>query len=291
MKFAQPSRLLAALAVGGLLLSACSSGGDDAAGDESGPIKIGVLQDKSGIVAASSAKAIEGLTTAVEAINNGEFLWADSVLKDSKPGILGRKIELVYEDTQANPNQALLAARKLAGQKVAAIIGTTTSPDAIQAKVACEQAKIPCLFPSVSAPAIVAPPNNAYAFTLAPSFDVQAQQVAKAMQAIGVKKVTIAQDDSGTANTVAESFVKAFAAAGLELASKEVIPAGSQDATSQVQRIKATAPGAVMDLVVPVPLNVIFVKQLRQANPKVPLFGINTLVEPGAIQQMGAALD
>ena len=63
-----------------------------------------MLQDKSGVVAFSSGQAVDGLEAAVEAVNSGEFVWGDSVLS-SGPGVLGRPIELVFEDAQATPNQ------------------------------------------------------------------------------------------------------------------------------------------------------------------------------------------
>ena len=239
----------------------------------------------------SSRKAVEGLETAVDAINKGENFWAGPPATSGEPGILGRPIELVFEDTQSNPNQALIAAQKLAGQGVAAIIGTTTSPDAIQAKVACQEAKIPCLFPSVSAAAIVTPPNADYAFTMAPNFDIQAAELVTAMKAAGHESATIVHDDSGTSSTVAESFKNAFAAADFKLQSTEVIPANAQDVTSQVERIKGEGADAVVDLLVAAALNSLFVKQLDGSGSTAQLYGINTLVDPEIRGQIGPSID
>ena len=70
------------------------------------PIRIGVLQDKSGVVVCSApGQAVDGLEAAVEAVNSGEFFWGDSVLSSGPEVFLGRPIELVFEDAQANPNQ------------------------------------------------------------------------------------------------------------------------------------------------------------------------------------------
>jgi branched-chain amino acid transport system substrate-binding protein len=255
------------------------------------PIKFGVLQDKSGVVSFSSTNAVAALQAASQGINNGEFFWASSIMKNAKPGIMGRPIQFIYEDTQANPNLALLATQKLAGLGVSAIIGTTSSPDAIQAKVACQQAKVPCIFPTLSAAAIVAPPNNDYSYTMTPNFDVQAQELVKALQAAKKKNITIVQDDSGTAKTVATSFTKAFAAASFPVASTEVIPASSQDVTSQVERVKSKNPDAILDMVIPATLNVLFVKQLKAAGVTSSVYGINTLLDPQISAQMGASLD
>jgi branched-chain amino acid transport system substrate-binding protein len=251
------------------------------------PITIGVLRDVSGLVSFSSKQAVAGLTTTADAMNRGDFFWLQGFFKSRRGGILGRPIRFEYYDTQANPNLALLGAQKLASQRVAAIIGTTTSPDAIQAKVACQQARIPCIFPSVSAAAIVQQPNADYAYTMAPTFDTQAEQLAAALKKAGLTKVAIIRDDSGTAQTVGTAYANAFKAANLELVTTEIVPASAQDVTTQLARLASRRPQAILDLVVPGPLNVLFVKQFANSGMSAKLFGINTLVDPVLTRQMG----
>jgi branched-chain amino acid transport system substrate-binding protein len=273
--------------------AACGDDDSDSGGGASGggePIKVGVLQDKSGIVAFSSKKQIQGLKAAVAGINEGENFWAADALGDEK-GIDGRKIELVYEDTQANPNQALIATQKLASQGVAAIIGTTSSPEALQARVACEQAKVPCIFPNMADAAIVEPPNNTYAYTMTPTFAVQAEQMAEALKAAGLGNAALVSDDSGTSNVLSETFKQAFEEAGFPIEGNEVIPADAQDVTAQVQRLKGSTPDAVIDLVVAPTLNAQLVKQLERAQVGAELYGINTLADPEIRAQIGEPID
>jgi ABC-type branched-subunit amino acid transport system substrate-binding protein len=269
--------------------SARSNAHQRSSAQNASPITIGVLRDVSGLVAFSSKQAVDGLTTTAGKMNKGDFFWEQGVVKNKKHGILGRQIKFVYFDTQANPNLALLGAQKLASEHVAAIIGTTTSPDAIQAKVACKAAQIPCLFPSVSAAAIVQPPDNDFAFTMAPTFDTQAAQLAQALKVAGIKNIAIIQDDSGTAQTVAGSFVNAFKAADVPIVATETVPSGAQDVTGQLARLKAKDPQAVLDLVIPGTLNVLFVQQFKRFGIDAQLFGINTLVDPVLSRQMGGA--
>jgi branched-chain amino acid transport system substrate-binding protein len=251
------------------------------------PITIGVLRDVSGLVSFSSKQAVAGLTTTAKSMNKGDFFWLQGFVKNRHRGIRGRPIQFVYYDTQANPNLALLGAQKLASQHVAAIIGTTTSPDAIQAKVACQQARLPCIFPSVSAAAIVQEPDADYAYTMAPTFDTQAEQLAAALKKTNMSNVAIIQDDSGTAQTVARSFVNAFKAADVNLVDTEVVPSNAQDVTTQLARLQSKRPQAVLDLVIPGSLNVLFVKQFHNSGTSAKLLGINTLVDPVLSRQMG----
>jgi branched-chain amino acid transport system substrate-binding protein len=256
------------------------------------PIRIGVLVDRSGVVVFSSQQMVDGLEAVVDAVNSGELFWGDAPATTGEPGILGRPIELVFEDTQANPNQALLATQALASQGVAAIIGTTTSPDAIQAKVGCQEAQIPCIFPTVSAADIVAPPNNDFSFTMAPNFDVQAQQMVEAVEAAGHQNISIVVDDTGAAATLAASFTSAFEEADFPVASIETIPATAQDVTSQIERLRSEGPDAVLDLVVPSTLNALFVRQFKSSGIDAELFAINPLVtQPQIPEDIGPSVD
>jgi branched-chain amino acid transport system substrate-binding protein len=255
------------------------------------PIKIGVLQDASGPGTFSSSLAVGGLKTAADAIQNGQFFWGAPPATSGKPGILGRPIQLMLEDTQSNPNQALLATQKLISNGAVAIIGTTSSPDALQARVACKEASVPCLFLSLSAAAIVQPPNNEYAFTASPNFDIQAAQLVKALAAADKKNVSIVEDDGGASATVAMSFVNAFSTASVPVKSTEVIPASAQDVTSQVESLKAQKPDAVIDLIAVPTINALFVKQLKSSGLGTQLYGINPLVNPQVRSQIGPAVD
>ena len=116
--------LLATLCLAGVsLLAGANGAAGGAQRSQAKPIKIGVLRDVSGLVLFSSKQAVAGLTTTSTAMNKGNFFWMQGVVKDRRPGILGRPIEFVYFDTQANPNLALLGAQNLASQHVAAIVG------------------------------------------------------------------------------------------------------------------------------------------------------------------------
>jgi ABC-type branched-subunit amino acid transport system substrate-binding protein len=286
-RLTKPLMALSIAAVGAVGATSDASSQTQNSAATQAPITIGVLRDVSGLVSFSSKQAVAGLTTTANAMNKGDFFWLQGFFKSRRGGILGRPIRFEYYDTQANPNLALLGAQKLASQKVAAIIGTTTSPDAIQAKVACQQARIPCIFPSVSAAAIVQQPNADYAYTMAPTFDTQAEQLAAALKKTGLTKVAIIRDDSGTAQTVGTAYTNAFKAADLELIATEIVPASAQDVTTQLVRLASRRPQAILDLVVPGPLNVLFVKQFANSGMSAKLFGINTLVDPVLTRQMG----
>ncbi|MBS0337249.1 MAG: ABC transporter substrate-binding protein [Proteobacteria bacterium] len=82
---------------------------------QSGPIKIGVVTPLTGTYAGIGQQVKWGIEMAVKEIND-------------KGGILGRKVETIYEDEEANPNVAVQKAEKLFQvSKVDFLTGTVNS--------------------------------------------------------------------------------------------------------------------------------------------------------------------
>jgi urea transport system substrate-binding protein len=104
------------------LLTACSS----TTGSGTGPIKIGVLTDLSGFLAAYGEAMVDAIQIAVDEINEAG-------------GVLGRKLELIVEDGASDPKVYVQKGQKLVeDHKVDFVIGAITSPerDAMEAPVA-----------------------------------------------------------------------------------------------------------------------------------------------------------
>ena len=100
-------KLVAALAVAFTAGQACAQG--------AGPIKIGVVTPLTGTYAGIGQQVKWGIDLAIKEIND-------------KGGILGRKLEAVYEDEEANPNVAVQKAEKLFQvAKVDFLTGTVNS--------------------------------------------------------------------------------------------------------------------------------------------------------------------
>ena len=82
---------------------------------QSGPIKIGVVTPLTGTYAGIGQQVKWGIDLAIKEIND-------------KGGILGRKVEAIYEDEEANPNVAVQKAEKLFQvSKVDFLTGTVNS--------------------------------------------------------------------------------------------------------------------------------------------------------------------
>ena len=107
--------------------------------EEKDPIKIGAILALSGESGMWGKNTQNGAEIAVEEIN-------------AAGGILGRKVEIVYEDSKGVPNDAVAGVNKLIStNKVQCIIGDVTSSDILAIAPICEKNKVILLNFGVSA--------------------------------------------------------------------------------------------------------------------------------------------
>src|SRR5947209_9548684 len=104
-------------------------------------------------------------------------------------GVMGRKIELVIEDDQTNPEAAVRAARKLIDvEKVPVIMGTWASAVTSAVAPVCWESKT--FLTTVSgADSITLLPHQGYLIRTQPNNHLQAQKHAEFMASIGAKRV------------------------------------------------------------------------------------------------------
>ncbi len=116
-----------------LLAGMATVGPAPARAQSSGPVQVGAIEILSGPNAAYGTAIKGGLDLALDEIN--------------QKGVLGgRKIALTVEDSAANKDQAINAARKLIGRdKVVAIIGPTLSNEMFAVGPVANERKIPII--------------------------------------------------------------------------------------------------------------------------------------------------
>ncbi len=109
--------------------------GPAAGGAGDGPIKVGVAGPLTGGQAKNGEDLLDGATMAVEEWN-------------AKGGVLGRKIEIVTRDDQAEPKLAPAAAQQLVSERVVGVIGHFNSGSTIPASEIYHKAGIVTITPS-----------------------------------------------------------------------------------------------------------------------------------------------
>jgi branched-chain amino acid transport system substrate-binding protein len=141
-----------------------------------GPIRLGILIPLTGSTSQFGASMGKAAQLAADEINAGG-------------GVRGRKIEILIEDDQSNPEAAVRAARKLIDvDKVIAICGTYASSVTSAVAPLCWDSKTVLLTAS-GADSITALPHQGYIFRTQPTTNLQGSRVAQFALELGAKSV------------------------------------------------------------------------------------------------------
>ena len=196
------------------------------------PVPVGAIEVMSGPNAAYGVSIKAGLELALGEIN------AHGVLG-------GRKIALTVEDSAANKDQAINAARKLVGRdKVVALIGPTLSNEMFAVGPVTNERHIPTLGTSTTASGIT--DIGPYIFrTSLPESDVIPVTL-KAAQARGVKTIALMYANDDAFSKSGFDVMKAAAEkAGLKILTIESFGQKDTDFSAQLTKIKSLKPDAV----------------------------------------------
>ena len=210
----------AAMLLGVLLLAQGASAAE--------PIKIGLVTAMSGQSARAGEAITRGASIAIEEIN-------------AKGGVLGRRLELVRRDDEANPAKGLTAARELIQrEKVAVLIGGLDTPVQLAIVPFVNNTKFPFLVPWAAGTNITqnGAPNN-YVFRVsAMDEEVDRAIVAYSRKTHNAKKpgMILVNNPWGESNEV--GLKAALKTAGIEPAGIEKFEGNDVDVVSQLSRLK-----------------------------------------------------
>ena len=223
------------------LLVACSEDSNESASSETDPGK----QEESSTGEAASSEPIKvgvlaSLTGALESYGkqtkNGFELGLEYAT-DGSMEVEGRKIEVVWEDTETKPEVAVQKATKLLeDDKVDFLVGSSSSGDTLAVlPLAEEYEKIMIVEPAV-ADSITGSEFNPYIFRTARNSSQDAYAAAAAIAGEGVKIATFAPDYSFGWDGVT-AFKAAAEKLGAEIVLEEYADPAATDFTSNLQKI------------------------------------------------------
>jgi branched-chain amino acid transport system substrate-binding protein len=129
----------ALVAVGAMFLSGCGKSGDAGGGDT---IAVGEFASLTGKEAAFGQSSHKGTLLAIEEIN-------------AAGGVLGKKINLIYEDNRTTSGESATIVKKLITRdNVIAVLGEVASGRSLEAAPICQANKIPMISPSSTNPKV-----------------------------------------------------------------------------------------------------------------------------------------
>ena len=266
-----PRTLLSILAgvIGVLALGASAQAQDT--------VKIGIVTDHTGNAAEFARIEEQGLELALEEIN-------------AAGGVLGKKIELSYEDDEDKPALSATKVRKLASSGVALIIQLSSSTSTQQAESASLETKVPHIGANQSADTLVTKLDNPYFFLAGMPGSIQFKTL-NAFIGTKYKSAAIFTDTSGIAQFIAKTFRAGADQAGIKIVAEETIESGATDAVAQVQHIRNANPEVVLDAGNTISESATFYRSYRQLNLPYPIIASYNKSIPRYLQVVPHLLD
>lgn len=189
-------------------------------------IKIGVVQPLTGPFSSSGTDVTNGAKIAVEEIN-------------AHGGVLGRKLELIIEDTKSNPTEAASVTEKLViRDKVPVLLGASSSTATLAVMPKLREYKIPMLVETSSSSKITTA-GNPYIFRIAPPSEIEAVAFGKIVDKIGIKKANFLVVNNDWGIGTADEFGKMLKEHSIQVGIVERMDPSAQDMNAQLSKIKA----------------------------------------------------
>jgi branched-chain amino acid transport system substrate-binding protein len=222
MKFGSTLAVAAALAAGTVAASAQDT------------IKIGSSLGLTGYGSLTDGHWRDGLAAAIEAVNK-------------QGGVLGKKLELVYEDNKSTPQQAVVVYRKMMSEdKVVAFNSGCISAGNFAAASFVTKAKLPMFLCSIL-PRQPEEVKWAFQFLPPPKYEVDTRYE-YLKNKTQVRKIGLLADPSPYVSLMKGIAEKTAAEYGLEVVASETYQQDDSDFSVQIGRINAAGAGAVIML-------------------------------------------
>jgi branched-chain amino acid transport system substrate-binding protein len=243
-----------------VLAAGCSApGGDkDSSGDDSGPIKIAVVDAQSGQLSSLGAWELKGARLAVDEWN-------------AQGGIDNRKIQLDVFDDQGDPTIGTNLARKIDSSGYLAMIGTAESAVTIAMAPSLKQAEIPNIT-SGQSPGLVAV-GSEFLFLNGPTSTTYDETLAKhVVDQQGLKSIAMISNNGSYGKGEHDAFLKALQARGVTPVADQVVTTDQKDFSAVLTGIRQKNPKVIFVGAEEVESGLI-VKQARDLGITVPFAG------------------
>ena len=190
-------------------------------------IDIGLVQPLTGAFAAAGTDVVNGAKIAADEIN-------------AKGGVLGKKLELIIEDTKSNPTEAAAVTEKLVVRdKVPVLMGASASTATLAVMPKLMEYKVPMLVETSSSSKITTS-GNPYIFRIAPPSEVEAAVFAKIVKKIGIHKADFLVVNNDWGRGTADEVSKVLKDNGIAVGLVERMDQGAQDMNAQLVKLKGS---------------------------------------------------
>jgi len=210
-----------------LLAAACSG-----AAQAQQPIRIGASLSQTGAFAELGQNQLRGYQLCVKQANE-------------KGGVLGRQLELVFEDDQSQAPVAVRIYEKLITQdKVDAILGPYSSPITEAVADVSEKHRMPMIAPNAATTSIFRK-GRKFVFMVTSAAEVYLEGLIDIAAKRGLKTVAVINEDTLFPKASAQGTVELAKKMGLQVVLTESYPKGATDFSPFLRKVAAAKPDVV----------------------------------------------
>lgn len=202
-------------------------------------LKIGVIGPFSGPSADFGVPMLNGIQLAVDEIN-------------AVGGYLGRKLEIVRKDDQANPDVGVAMSKELISAKVAATIGFCNTGVAAKSLELYQTSQLPLIIPCATGSPLTAkyPGPTSYIFRTSAKDAIQAPFVVDDIVKRGWNKVAIFADTSGYGEAGLKDVEQALMAKNIKPVHVARFALGVKDLESELKAARAAGANVIFSYTV-----------------------------------------
>ena len=206
-------------------------------------------------------------------------------------GINGRPIELIIGDTESDPAKAAVIAKKfIFNDKVAAIVGPTSTGEGMSVKKIVEEAGVPIFMTVGGDPVIMGGKFGSYTYVFkSPQRSSTAvRKIYEYLKSKGMTKVALFTNTDGFGKDGLVWLEQLAPELGISLVAKESFGPSDTDMTAQLTKIRNAAPQAIVTWTIG-PVGSIVAKNKAQLGITISLFQCHGLPDPKYIELAGKA--
>lgn len=280
-----------ALAMGTSLLTAC---GNTASSTADAGTSTNASSETAATETSGDTIRIGGITAVTgDKAEMGESFWRSWELAIEKVnengGVLGKQVELVLEDSKADPKEAVELTKKMGDdESIAAVLGPMTSSEAIACAPVFEEYTMVELSPCASNNQYA--PMSDYAFTVAGKMDAEQPYLAErgAHEFLNAKSIGVIWSNDDWGASAFESTKEGCEEYGIEITDDESFVAGEKDFTAILTKIRQTNPEYLM-LITQAADGALVLNQLEAMGWDIPVIGAGAMYSDQVILLSGEA--
>jgi len=259
-----------------LLLSLVGFGSCSGGSSSRSTLRVGAVLPLTGDSAAWGDQGRKGIEAAVKEINDSG-------------GINGQSLEVVYEDSQANPRLAVSAISKLISvDKVPAVVGDMVSATTLAMAPIAEEKQVVLIAPSASAPAIS--DAGKFIYRVWPSDLLEGSELAKWAHGQGYKRVCVLYISTDYGLGLSKVFQQTFESLGGSVPSTQGYAQDETNFKPYLARVKSENPDAVY-LISYYKDAALALKQAKEIGLNAQFFGATAVESPELVKLAGDAAE